>query len=71
MTKKQREDFEYALRALDADDTRDNNSARAGNVATALRILSARFDEIERRLDLISRTAQRADTRTRSVGGRP
>ena len=47
MTKKQREDFEYLLRTLDNDDTRDNPCARAGNVADALRILSARLDAIE------------------------
>lgn len=47
MTKKQREDFEYILRTLDNDDTRDNPCARAGNVADALRILSARLDDIE------------------------
>lgn len=47
MTKKQREDFEHILRELDSDDTRDNNSARAGYVADALRILSARLDDLE------------------------
>lgn len=47
MTKKQREDFEYLLRDLDSDETRDNNKARAGTVADALRILSARLDDLE------------------------
>ena len=47
MTKKQREDFEYLLRDLDSDDNRDGSRARAGTVADALRILSARLDDIE------------------------
>ena len=72
MTKQQREDFEATIKELDrCEEDRSDRSARAVYVADALRILSARFDEIERRLDLISRTAQRADIRTRAVGGRP
>ena len=47
MTKKQREDFEYLLRDLDSDDNRDGSRARAGTVADALRILSARLDDLE------------------------
>ena len=41
MTKK------HILRDLDSDETRDNNKARAGVVADALRIMWARLDDIE------------------------
>ena len=48
MTKKQREDFDDALREIDAcEEHRADRSARAGYVATALRILSARLDDLE------------------------
>ena len=48
MTKKQREDFDDALREIDAcEEHRADRSSRAGYVATALRILSSRLDEIE------------------------
>ncbi len=48
MTKKQREDFENALREIDAcEEIRSDRSARAGHVADALRSLSARLDDIE------------------------
>lgn len=48
MTKKQREDFDATLKELDrCEEDRSDRSARAGYVADALRILSARLDEIE------------------------
>jgi hypothetical protein len=72
MTEVQRKEFEDALRELDAcEEHRADRSARAGYVADALRILSARLDEIDRRLDNVSRTASSARVRSRAVGGRP
>ena len=72
MTKQQREDFESTLKDLDrCEEDRSDRSARAGYVADALRILSARLDEIDRRLDNVSRTASNARVRSRAVGGRP
>ena len=51
MTPKQRADFDKALFEIDmCEDERSDRSARAGYVADALRILSARLDEIERRM---------------------
>ncbi len=84
MTKMQREDFEAAMQDIKRCMHEDYVVSASGglglcpaeppaaaSVHLALSILSSRFDEIERRLDLINRTAQRADIRTRAVGGRP
>lgn len=51
MTPEQRAAFAAALYAIDmCEEARSDRSARAGHVADALRILSARLDEFERRM---------------------